>query len=584
VKIEVTVAVRAGSPTWARCLQALRAEGVEPLVFAVPHRHGLAQARNDALAASKADVLAFVDDDVAVEPGWRAALQHAWAGAPADRGCIGGPIRARFEGPRPPWLTDALLGVLGVAAGGQSFHGGNVSFRTEALRGIEGFWPARGRPELHDWFSEEHHAQHELAAAGWTDACEPGAAAARIIDPERLRRRDVLVRRARYGARSALIGERRPRAAAARIAASSAAGAAVAAVRGDGVRATERAARAAENAAVLLAGVIAHRDLQPTVAQTPFRHSVPAPQPVFRARRTRHSKTGAVVLLYHRVDDRHGSVTPANFTAQIEMLLSRYTPAPLESIVSGDAAPDAFAVTFDDGYAETMRRALPVLTSAGVPATIFVSTDHVATQRSFWWDEVRRLLGRARDRPVRLTIDGDTRAWARAGAAEDHLVAWLQPKAPEVIDEGLAELRAWAADEPAVPEAERPLNLAELRALSASSIIDVGAHTRTHANLRYVDDERLMQELAGSREDLEHWLDIESPCGLAYPFGIPGADVNADTRCAARSAGFRYAVLNSPGTVTADTDRYGLPRLPVENAGADAFASLISRATGRPNR
>jgi peptidoglycan/xylan/chitin deacetylase (PgdA/CDA1 family) len=208
----------------------------------------------------------------------------------------------------------------------------------------------------------------------------------------------------------------------------------------------------------------------------------------------------------------------------------------------------------------------------------------VATQRSFWWDEVRRLLGRARDRPVRLTIDGDTRAWARAGAAEDHVVAWLQPKAPEVIDEGLAELHAWAADEPAVPEAERPLNVAELRALSASSLIDVGAHTRTHANLRYLDGERLMQELAGSREDLEHWLDIESPCGLAYPFGIPGVDVDAHTRCAARSAGFRYAVLNSPGTVTAETDRYGLPRLPAENTGADAFASLISRATRRSNR
>jgi peptidoglycan/xylan/chitin deacetylase (PgdA/CDA1 family) len=225
-----------------------------------------------------------------------------------------------------------------------------------------------------------------------------------------------------------------------------------------------------------------------------------------------------------------------------------------------------------------------VLTSAGVPATVFVSTDHVATQRGFWWDEVRRLLGRGRDRPVRLTIDGDTRAWARAGAAESHVVSWLQPKTPEIIDEVVAELRAWAADEPQVPEAERPLNVAELRAVSASSLIDVGAHTRTHANLRYVDGERRMQELAGSREDLAQWLDIESPCGLAYPFGIPGADVDAETRSAARSAGFSYAMLNSPGTVTADTDRYGLPRLPVENAGADAFASLISRATGRPNR
>ena len=38
------------------------------------------------------------------------------------------------------------------------------------------------------------------------------------------------------------------------------------------------------------------------------------------------------------------------------MLLSRYTPAPLDAIATGDAATDSFAVTFDDGYAETMRR------------------------------------------------------------------------------------------------------------------------------------------------------------------------------------------------------------------------------------
>ena len=47
------------------------------------------------------------------------------------------------------------------------------------------------------------------------------------------------------------------------------------------MRATERAARAAENAAVLVAPLIAHRDLQPAVAHTPFRHSVAPPQPLY---------------------------------------------------------------------------------------------------------------------------------------------------------------------------------------------------------------------------------------------------------------------------------------------------------------
>ena len=169
-----------------------------------------------------------------------------------------------------------------------------------------------------------------------------------------------------------------------------------------------------------------------------------------------------------------------------------------------------------------MRRALPVLTKAGVPATVFVATDHVARQRGFWWDEVRRLSRHRQDQPLRLTVDGDTRSWARAGAAERHVVAWLQPKAPEVIEEGLAELRAWAGAEPAMPADERPLTVAELRDLSASSLIDVGAHTRTHANLRYVDPARLMDELSGSREDLRELAGHRVPARPRLPVRHPG--------------------------------------------------------------
>jgi peptidoglycan/xylan/chitin deacetylase (PgdA/CDA1 family) len=219
-----------------------------------------------------------------------------------------------------------------------------------------------------------------------------------------------------------------------------------------------------------------------------------------------------------------------------------------------------------------------------VPATLFVSTAHVAKQRAFWWDEVRGLLGRGRDRALRLAIDGETRAWAKAGGAERHLVSWLQPKSPEAIEEALVDLRGWAGGKPELPATERPVTVDELRTLSASPLIDIGAHTRTHANLRYVNAARLVDELSGSREDLARWLGIASPSGLAYPFGIPGADVDDGTRAAARTAGFTYAVLNTTGTVTRETDRYGLPRLAAENTGADAFASVISRATGRFSR
>src|SRR3954464_11536071 len=69
-------------------------------------RPGLSHARNRALewaAGAGADVLAFVDDDALVDPGWYDALCARWDEAPADVACIGG-------GGRPPPTSPASAG------------------------------------------------------------------------------------------------------------------------------------------------------------------------------------------------------------------------------------------------------------------------------------------------------------------------------------------------------------------------------------------------------------------------------------------------------------------------------------------
>ena len=107
--------------------------------------------------------------------------------------------------------------------------------------------------------------------------------------------------------------------------------------------------------------------------------------------------------------------------------------------------PHAAAVTFDDGYQDNLDNAAPALAAAGVPATLFVATGHVAEGQGFWWDEVERLLRTAPEgvKPVlTLELAGQRRAF-RVGRsqerriAREHLHRWLQPMAPEVIDSAL---------------------------------------------------------------------------------------------------------------------------------------------------
>ena len=271
----------------APALDALRAQGARVLVVAsggaapdadgfgpdvaVVHepRPGLSRARNRALAECADDeVLAFVDDDAVVGDGWRAAMDAAWDRADAAVACIGGPIRPRFEAERPAWLSDRLLPVLTTLDYGPeprdldpfvtTVYGANVSFRAGPLRDVGGFEPALGHGGRPTGFGEEDEAERALARAGFLVRYEPGPGVEHVIPAARTRRAAFLRRRFGYGVGLGARGGR-ALAPAARQLATSAAGAPVAALRGDSALTMERATRVAENAGVLLAPALARR-------------------------------------------------------------------------------------------------------------------------------------------------------------------------------------------------------------------------------------------------------------------------------------------------------------------------------------
>ena len=82
-----------------------------------------------------------------------------------------------------------------------------------------------------------------------------------------------------------------------------------------------------------------------------------------------------------------------------------------------------------------------------------------------------------------------------------------------------------------------------------------------------------------SRDDLEAWPG-HAPTSFAYPFGVPGADVDTATIDIVREAGFRYAVVNVPGSVTARSEEIAIPRAAVTDVGADAFARWLADRLG----
>lgn len=111
---------------------------------------------------------------------------------------------------------------------------------------------------------------------------------------------------------------------------------------------------------------------------------------------------GAVVLIYHRFGENdvpNTNIRIDQFEAQIKLLKSggfnfMSLPDLVVSLKSGKTIPDkTIVITVDDAYSSIASEGWPRLKAAGIPLTIFVSTDPVDAgfEHYLSWDQLRQL-------------------------------------------------------------------------------------------------------------------------------------------------------------------------------------------------
>ena len=282
--------------------------------------------------------------------------------------------------------------------------------------------------------------------------------------------------------------------------------------------------------------------------------------------------SGGVVLLYHRVfeperDPQLLAVRPRHFEEHMALVRERFRPMALGELVEGARrrrVPErAVAVTFDDGYADNLHQAKPVLERSDVPATVFVATGYTGTGREFWWDELDRLL--------------------HGSEAYEASLAEFKLLPPAAVEERLERMRAEIGEPTggAHRAENRAMTVEELSEISGDGLVELGAHTRRHPSLASQAAETERRELRQSKDDLERWLDqpVEA---VSYPFG-GRPDWSRRTRHAARAAGFAYAAANVPGLVNRWAGRFALPRHLIRDWPGDEFESRLESMfrTGR---
>lgn len=281
---------------------------------------------------------------------------------------------------------------------------------------------------------------------------------------------------------------------------------------------------------------------------------------------------GGVVMMFHRITDRADPFR-AGFDVDLFEHFSRHLARHYEVLTldgmehrrtaRGDLSR-VVALTFDDGYADNYRLALPILRKYQLPATVFVTTGAVDGTAPLWFAHARWIIEHARpNRPTAGEIDGVVLRFGtlqeRVDTAErlvDRLRLW-DPAARDALLDGLARRLNVSRNAPGLQH--DVLTWDQLREMDKAGF-SAQPHTVSHPILSRLSPEAVDYELKAAKERVESELDRPADI-LAYPNGHP-EDFTPDVVQAVGRAGYRMAYTGDPpAAVRPSDDPFTLPRL-----------------------
>lgn len=319
-------------------------------------------------------------------------------------------------------------------------------------------------------------------------------------------------------------------------------------------------------------------------------------------------RPNVVILLYHRVldvsfDPQRLCVSPVHFKEHLEIIKKSCTVLSLHELHNGlelgRLPKRGVVVTFDDGYADNLWNAKPLLERYGVPATVFVTTGYSGHEREFWWDELEFLLFFAPSLPevLEVEVEGMTYRWElknhkvaeplfgtgmqcwHVEMKEDpsplHLIyrelhRLLRPLPFEGRETVLQMLRKQTHSDGQTRLQNRVLTPDEICQLVAGGLVEVGAHTVTHPLLSAMPVEKQRWEIMESKCALESIMGREVK-SFSYPYG-GAADVGQHALRLVQESGYQVACANVAESVSRYSNQFWLSRFLIRDWDGEEFA------------
>jgi peptidoglycan/xylan/chitin deacetylase (PgdA/CDA1 family) len=216
--------------------------------------------------------------------------------------------------------------------------------------------------------------------------------------------------------------------------------------------------------------------------------------------------------------------------------------------ISGEDERFFVAMTIDDGFRDTLERALPILRRHGAPATVYCVPGFAARTAPLWWVDLEESVRKLPH--VRLEIAGGEITLPAVTPDEKRhafeAIYWRLRALPEKdLRSAVAALARQAQHDSAACVERLCLDWEGLGRLADDPLITIGAHTMSHPRLAALAVEEAQAEMAQGRQELAARLGVMTR-HFAYPVGD------------ARSAGAReFALARDQGFVTGVTTRPG---------------------------
>ena len=289
------------------------------------------------------------------------------------------------------------------------------------------------------------------------------------------------------------------------------------------------------------------------------------------------------VITYHRIVDSGSSlrgVDTETFESQLNELKRNWNVVSDQQVMEfyshGIPLPErAVLITFDDGFIENYKNALPILSRLALPSLTFLPSECIKNFGSIWTDQLAYAVNNSTCTEISVSFFDEAliiKFPKQKENAVTELKTYLKCINNSLRLECLSELFiALKIDPKIIPR--HLLTLEQVREMIDEGM-DIGGHSVSHPILSSLNPEDITPEVDGCKQFIND-LGVEA-LSFCYPNGRK-EDYNDDVIDVVKKAGFVTAYTTNYGINLGNSEPYELKRIHAPKDYGEGLSLLLLR-------